>query len=291
MIEYLSISNIDIKKYDACISNSLNSRIYAFSWYLNSVCDNWGALIYNDYEAVMPLPFKKKYGLSYIYMPPWVQQLGVFSNEIISEDLVCNFVKSIPKKFKKIAISFNSANQLNLKDIKIRNNYILNLDILYDDIKRGFTKGRRSSINQGHQFGLQIKNSDNLDRLIELFLNEKDKNISKNFDFSKLKMLKKNLTSSQLKIYHIKNSHNDLIGGAVFLFDKQRITYLFSIINNEGKEKQAMSFLINNIIKSYAETNYVLDFEGSMIENIASFFKSFGSIKEEYFHNQRGLFK
>jgi len=289
MIEYLSNSNIDIEKYDACISNSINSRIYAFSWYLNSVCEAWGVLIYNDYEVVMPLPFKKKYGLSYVYIPPWVQQLGVFSKQIISKDLVSDFIRSIPKKFIRIAICLNAANQLELNNIKIRNNYILDLNFLYDDIKRGFTKGRRSSIKQGYQFGLLIEKRDDLNILIDLFLEEKDKKVTRNFNFNRLKSLKNNLSSSQFKIYHIKNTHNDLIGGAVFLFDEFRITYLFSIINNEGKEKQAMSFLINNIIKSYAETKYILDFEGSMIENIASFFKSFGSKDERYYHYMRSI--
>ena len=70
MIQYLKNKEIDFKKYDACIAAAINSRIYAYSWYLNIVADNWDALVLNDYEAVMPLPifrlkkaffFKKQY--------------------------------------------------------------------------------------------------------------------------------------------------------------------------------------------------------------------------------------
>ena len=81
------------------------------------------------------------------------------------------------------------------------------------------------------------------------------------------------------------------MGGAVFLFDENRITYLFSVVNEKGKEKQAMSFLINYMINSHANSNFIFDFEGSMIKNLESFFKSFGAEKEIYYHfNQKRIF-
>ena len=59
-IKYLSHNNIDLKKWDICIQNAYNSLIYAESWYLDIVSPNWEALVYNDYEYVMPLPLKRK---------------------------------------------------------------------------------------------------------------------------------------------------------------------------------------------------------------------------------------
>jgi len=48
-----------------------------------------------------------------------------------------------------------------------------------------------------------------------------------------------------------------------------------------------MTLVLNYIIKKYSNTNYVLDFEGSMISEIASFFRSFGAIKETYYHYKK----
>ncbi|MDP3354122.1 MAG: hypothetical protein Q8S44_10335, partial [Flavobacteriaceae bacterium] len=67
MIYYVKRQNLDIEKYDTCIDRALNSRIYAYSWYLDIVADHWDALILNDYEAVMPLPWRSKYFIKYIY--------------------------------------------------------------------------------------------------------------------------------------------------------------------------------------------------------------------------------
>ena len=292
MIEYLSYNNLDIEKYDACISRSVNSRIYAFSWYLNCVADSWGVLVYKDYEAVMPLPIKSKYGIKYVFLPPWVQQLGVFSKNNIPEELLLEFIMGIPKKFKQINIYLNSKNQLSQQNIKIRNNYILNLNNPYDKIIKSFSKGRRSSIKQAEQFNLQIENTTDLSVLVNLFLHVKNKRVTRNFDFKRLEKIKEKLHPlKKLKTYHVRNIDKELLGGAVFLFDENRITYLFSVVNEKGKEKQAMSFLINYMINSHANSNFIFDFEGSMIKNLEGFFKSFGAEKEIYYHfNQKRIF-
>ena len=55
--------------------------VYAFSYYLNSMAKNWDALVLNDYDAVMPLTWNKKYGFYYLYQPFMSASLGVFGNE------------------------------------------------------------------------------------------------------------------------------------------------------------------------------------------------------------------
>ena len=75
----------------------------------------------------------------------------------------------------------------------------------------------------------------------------------------------------------------ELIGGSVFVSDLNRIIYLFSAVSFKAKKLQVASFLLNVIIEKHANSNIVLDFEGSMSPSIASFFKSFGSVNEPYF--------
>ena len=58
---FLKHDKIDKVKWDNCISRSVNGHIYARSWYLNIVSPDWDALIEGDYEAVMPLTWKRKF--------------------------------------------------------------------------------------------------------------------------------------------------------------------------------------------------------------------------------------
>ena len=286
MIRYLSRNELDIVKYDRCISNAQNLRIYAFSWFLDIVCDSWGVLVEDDYQSVMPLPKRKKYGIHYIYQPPWTQQLGVISRHSTNEIAVLQFIKKIPKKFKLIDVFFNSNNLMSSQRIKTRDNFILSLDKTYESLRKKYSKGRKSSCKQAKQLNLEIIENYDHKKIIQLF--KKNKGAKMNKNYSDYQILNK-LTEHALQLNRIKsigviNRNDELIGGAFFLIDKYRITYFFSAINDEGREKQAMSFLIDHVIKSNAGSNYMLDFEGSMITDLASFFKSFGAHIEVYFH-------
>ena len=76
MIRFVNRNQIDVEKYNYCIEKAIQSRIYAYAWYLDIVADNWSVLVLDDYDAVMPLPWKIKYGIKYITQPFFTQQLG-----------------------------------------------------------------------------------------------------------------------------------------------------------------------------------------------------------------------
>lgn len=282
MIKYIDRHNLDEKKYNDCINASYQKRIYAFSWYLDIVSSNWGVIVLNDYEAVMPLPWKKKYFIKYLFQPFFCQQLGVFS---IKENhvVVAEFINSIPNEFKKIYIQFNSSNALSeTMDISERVNYILPLEKNYQQLFKSFTKGRKHAVNQALKNELNISNF-NIDELIIIAKEHYDFGDFSSKEYELLAELVEKLeTKSKILLLGVRDSSNNLIGGSVFVQDSSRITYLFSAMTEEGKSKQVPSFLINKVIEKYCESGYILDFEGSMISGIASFFKSFGATKESY---------
>src|ERR1035437_183562 len=135
MFRYLRNREIDKKKWDECISNSINGLIYAQSWYLDIVVPRWDALIKNDYETLMPLPVKQKYGIPYLIQPKHVQQLGIFSMSTISEELVTNFLKQIPRKFMWRDFNLNSRNPASHLGMSVRYNYELPLKNNYTEIR------------------------------------------------------------------------------------------------------------------------------------------------------------
>ena len=64
-IRYLSQAQIDKKKWDECIDRADNGLIYPYSFYLDALSKNWDALVLNDYEAIMPLTWNKKYSVQW----------------------------------------------------------------------------------------------------------------------------------------------------------------------------------------------------------------------------------
>ena len=68
-IRYVAHNELDKSKWDDCIETASNGIVFAYSWYLDAVCDNWDALVLNEYEAVFPITKKSKFGLNYFFNP------------------------------------------------------------------------------------------------------------------------------------------------------------------------------------------------------------------------------
>lgn len=286
MIKYLLHNEIDFFKYDKCIEESSNSRVYAFSWYLNCVTDNWDALVLNDYQAVMPLPKRKKYGINYIYQATWIQQLGIFSEVKIDENLILNFILKIPKKIILVDYIFNSKNIFSSKYVTKRINFLLDLNTSFDEINKGFNKNRRRITNHDFtDYGLDKKGKQK--EFLDMYVNQKLNYKTHKDSFEKLQyLLNKNHNS-----VHIWNvyKNGELLAGLLWLKDNFRITYLIPVATDQAKKDNIPTFIINELIKEYQNTNYILDFEGSMVEGVANFYKSFGAEKEIYYWYKKGL--
>src|SRR5436305_12201107 len=84
-IRYVLNQEIDKEKWDACLLSSDNPLIYARSSFLNSMCRYWDGLVLNDYEAIMPLPWGRKWRVRYIYSPYFVVAGGVFGKGVNAE--------------------------------------------------------------------------------------------------------------------------------------------------------------------------------------------------------------
>ena len=289
MIRYITRDTLDLEKYDMCIANAVNSRVYAYSWYLDIVADtNWDVLVLNDYTAVMPLPKRRKYFINYVYQPPWCQQLGVFSLNEIDNNLVEEFINAIPKKFKLVDVFLNVQNSFKDENIKERTNYILSLNNSYNTLFKNYKKGRKSSIKQALKLNTKIIENYNYSKIIELFKVNKGGEIEEKIDYGSLnRLIEYGLSINCIYSIGVTNKSNELIGGALFLKNNNRITYLFSSVNKEGREKQGMSLVLDFIIQKFSNNDYILDFEGSMMNKIALFFRSFGVEKEIYYHYKK----
>jgi len=163
----------------------------------------------------------------------------------------------------------------------VKNNFILNLNDVYNNLHKRFSKGRKHAIQQGEKNKLIIEEVAFKDVLILSKENYSFKELS-GIEYQKLSTLIETAKEKHKAIVIGVKRENELIGGAVFLLDTNRIVYLFSAVSQKGKEMQVGSILLNSIIKENSNSNRMLDFEGSMTPSIASFFKSFGAEIETY---------
>src|ERR1035437_6508133 len=148
MISYLKDNGINKKKWDNCIDNSTHNLIYAYSWYLDIVSPKWEALVEGDYKSVMPLTGNKKYGINYLFPPYFAQQLGVFSNEKVSQAKVEEFLNAIPPHYKFLEINLNKLNTFELPEFHVKKNINieLSLNLPYELLRKNFSEDTKRNI-------------------------------------------------------------------------------------------------------------------------------------------------
>lgn len=272
MIHYIEHKDIDFIKWNGCVANSFNRLIYAFSWYLDVVCDDWDALVYNDYEAVFPLPKRKKWGIEYIYQPFFCQKLGVFSKMELKIEF---FLNCIPKKFKYLELNVGSSNSFVVQE---NINYEL---VLIKTVESQFSKNTLRNISKAKASNLSLVSNVSPEQHINLF----------NTNLSKLGITQKDLdvyirlcyvliSNNTGKIYAVFDEFNNLVASSFIAIDGQRIYYLNGAVNQEGRNVGASHWMVSEIMKNYP--GKIFDFEGSNIGGVARFYEGFGAKKTSY---------
>jgi hypothetical protein len=287
MIRYIRYEQIDKLKWDECISQSIHSLVYGYSWYLDIVCKRWDALVKDDYEAVFPLTSNRKYGFSYLYQPYFTQQLGVFSPKHLTGKMIENFIDAIPREYRFIEINLNSSNPTDGIKYKASKqlNHLLDLKKPYTDLFKGYSQNIRRNIKtakeQGIKTGFNIEPND----VIDLFRRYKGKEFThiKNSHYTMLLFLIRSLMDKNMVICSGACINQDELSAGIFWVKMHnRAIFLFSAASPEAKESGAMSWLIDSFIREHADKEMILDFEGSNNPGLARFYKSFGSYEEHY---------
>ncbi len=285
-LRHIKQTNIDTRKWDNCISKSINGMVYAYSWYLNIVCPDWEALVYGDYETVMPLTQNQKYGVSYLYQPFFTQQLGIFSYNKIDESLINQFLKAIPKKFKFIEINLNKYNRLeNLKGYTIRENDNYELDLIenYENIFRRYNQNNIRNIRKAINNKVSILKGLMPNDIFELVKNYGKIPGMKEVHLNMLRQLiAASIRYKSGYLYGAYNEHNMLVAVGFFVYSNNRACFILSVSSDEGKDLSAMFLLVDEFIKDFSNRNMILDFEGSNIDSIARFYKGFGANQFRY---------
>jgi hypothetical protein len=290
-ISYLQYAQINHSKWDACIQHSLNGNVYALSWYLDIVHYGWEALVYGDYEQVMPLTPGYKFGIHYLYQPIFTQQLGVFSKSPLSTARVNEFIGSIPRKYKFIEVNLNAGNNAPTINSKVSQftNFELELIYPYKQILANYSENTRRNLRKAQQRNLILSESCSPEQLVELFKNHKGMELNR-FAEREYKLLIHLIHTCIYKglgqVRAVYTSENELCAAAFITTFKNRTVFLFSGLSSQGKELGAMFLLLNSFIQERAETHHVFDFEGSNNPQLARFYESFGSTAVQYPHLQ-----
>lgn len=277
--------NLDVEKYSKALNAAFNYRIYAEHWYLDILTDSkWECWIFGDYEVVMPVPLQFKFGIKFVIMPIYCQQLGVFYKEEISDELFRAFEKKI-HRYRVRSYCFNEENteRYNPKGEK-RVNYILDLNRPYEEIFANYTKHRRKDIRKSERLDINVIETKSYENFVQTtFKSYKHLSQFINEPFLR-KYLSKVISMEKIIICDVLDENMNYIASQIFIISGNRRICMGFVRDKEKERHNSSAYVIDYLIQKLSNNQFFIDFEGSMNPTIADFMEGFGVEKNFYTH-------
>ncbi|MGV3602151.1 MAG: GNAT family N-acetyltransferase [Dyadobacter fermentans] len=297
----LSRAQIDAQAWDNHIHHSRQCVIYALSWYLDIVCEQWQALVWPsaaDFSIVMPLPIRRKWGIHVPYQPQFCQYLGIFSKYELTGEQCQAFMRALLDRHQYVSsYSFNPENydlmrpvlgHLTDLHVEIFKTHWLDLRRSYDKVYEGYAKDRKVNLRKSAVFGWQIVESDDFKPLIKLFIENHAFKIGRvgAETYRTLEALGKRCIDQGCG-----NLLYACAGGvhAGFLLVRygERVIYLFNAADGLGRKGNARAFMLDAYFLENSSGRLVFDFESPQKPSVAGYYAASGSATMSFFHITR----
>jgi hypothetical protein len=295
-------------KYKILCNNEFSIPIYVRDWWLDTVCgeNNWDVLLYEQkdrIEAAMPfyLPYK-----GIITMPDFTQTMGIwfnpefeskkYSKNLYRKQLICKyFIENLPAHdyfFQNFHYSFTDWLPFYWKGYRqtTRYNYILpdirNIDELWNNLSENI---KRNTVKAQKKYHITIKQNISLEMFMELNRQTFERQHMKTLQPTILrKIIEVSRKRNQGDIWGAFDDQGRLHAAVFIVYQNNCAYYIASGTNSSLRKSGAHICVLWEAIKEVSKTVASFDFEGSMIEGVEYFFKSFGAIQMPYYTITKG---
>jgi len=291
MINHLRHSEIDKAQWDTLLLKCSDRLWYMQSWVLDVSCPGWEALVDVEHGAIMPLLWRRKFGIDYLYQPYGIQQQGVFATTP-DASLHQAFLQAVPTRFNYWDIHVNASMHIAPMDgVKIaeNTNQTLVLDRDIDTMRAAYSTGHRRNVRKAIEAFPEVSEDLAIPEFIALFQRTTGSRFA-SIPEGGLELMRQLMEGAkqkgQCRIMSVMAS-GSAIAAVCFMEWDGRCILLKAATDEVGKEKRAMFRLVDHCIVKHAGTGMILDFAGSNTASVARFNTGFGAVTSVYLHLHR----
>lgn len=281
----------------ACNENKTSLPVFYTPAWLDTVMgpNQWQPCVIVEeaiVKAIFPICVKRKFGFKAIIMPPLTPYLALWlfdqNNTIQYESYLTVCLQQLPSALVTSISPHHSYSNTSVwldqgYEIAPKNTFTFNYQP-YETIYQNYPAPMKRDLKRANE-KLTIQEQSHADDLYAMLCHT--------FTFQKMKtpvakaLIIKIIENPEFnaKVYSA-SFQNKIVASIMTISDQSWTYYLLS-----GRSKEAphgaVALLIDHAIKSAINQQHHFDFEGSSIEGIANFFKSFGPQHKPYFHAQK----
>ena len=291
------------EKYRELCEKDDEIPIYSKDWWLDAVCTDgvWDvALVEKGGQIVASMPYylKKEGMFKLISMPKLTQTMGpyikypkkqkYYKKLSWDKEIMTSLIEQLPycDAFNQ---SFNSkiTNWLPFYwkgfNSSVRYTYTIE-NIAFDNLEKLLETDIRRRKRKANELGVEVFEGEDIETFYEVNMKTfQRKGLEKPFSLDFLKRFYKIVKEhNACKMFFAKDNENNIIAVNFLVYDNNRVYYILGGIDPLKKDLGAMDVILYESIKFAIETNRIFDFEGSMIDSIEKYFRSFGAVQTQY---------
>ncbi|MFO8000835.1 MAG: hypothetical protein R6U46_06300 [Marinilabilia sp.] len=253
-LTYIKNENINRIRYDNALKRSFNANVFAYSWYLDLVCDDWDLLIEGDYETVCPLPLFKKAGIITVRQPKYAPFLGVFSSQHLPAEKVEKFLSAIPHRHVNLTLNYHNhlLQKPRKKEYRIP---VIDLIPPYQKTTDRYNKKGKDLLRSND--GTFVMRSIRTDEYMAFRRRQKKGPIIQNMRLTRI--INYAIRYKSAGIYSVYSPRNELTGAAFLMKANNRVFLADWVQNAEGRENHAVFRAADHIIQNNSEINLTLE--------------------------------
>mgnify|MGYP000736310295 CR=1 FL=1 len=285
-LSYRTHQELDYDAWDACVESTPHPQPYGFSWYLNWVAPNWGAVVYGNYEAVLPVFPQEKWRVSFSTRPFGTQQLGPFAKVPLSAELLAAMVDLAMQHvtYGEFFISHNTPLPLDWTPQQLTN-LELHLDAQAVPVASLYSKQIKRNLKKAAQSEAEWAQWTTLEEAVQLW--QRTVQEKTNIHDAHLERLQRLMEfchyQGRGQLLSLTDSTNSLVAAQFWILYQGRATLLLNAASSWAKSQGLPTLLIDRAIDLWSGRVAVFDFEGSSIPGLHRFYSGFGAQDRPYY--------
>lgn len=269
-LQIIERSQLDTNRWNELVKSS-NASVYNQLHYLDTLSENWCALVWGDYAGAMAIPYTVRLGVKGVFTPNFIRSLDWMGEK---PDDFRDVERLLRKQFKRA--NFNT-NEALFSDSSER-------VYQYFETEEALQLGSQSkrSIKKFEKTGLQVEQI-NVSEALPLVISELQAKVKelKAVDFQRFEKLLLEYDTNQCHCYGIKG---ETLHAAIILIEwNNELLHIKSGVDTFGKQHGFMHALMNDVIQKTFEQGKKFSFEGSFVDSVRQFNLGFGAKDKTYF--------
>ncbi|MCB0792110.1 MAG: hypothetical protein H6595_01120 [Flavobacteriales bacterium] len=280
MIEHLTNERIDSHEWDAMLDASSEPLWYARAHVLDAAAPGWEALMDRDTGAIMPLTWKTRWRVPYLFQPFAIQQLGVFAPRP-DPALVQRSLQAVPARFRHADIYLNQSGPLAVKGWTFTTctDHLVRLDRPLEEVRSGYSTNHRRSLGRSRDAIGDIDTEVPVEELCAMMAGSpqfRRWGIRPGQMNTLRRIMATAVERDPVSSWGVRKEGR-LIAGAFFVHDRGRTIFLKGLALQEGRARHGMHHLIDRMVQARCGVDRWLDLAGGNTPDLARFYAGFGA--------------